>query len=309
MENVTVRGVSLFDVYVNLFIKMILKRSGRKRIYSSSEAALAELERMKRETPENADIPAGLKLSTLAGREEFLGSPLYRFSSEKKSGKTVVYLHGGAFVNQPIPRHFKAVDRLCADSGAEVFFPVYPKAPAHDYRGTYELVEALYRRLLETRGSEDIVFMGDSAGAMLCVTLCGFFAEKGLPLPSKLILYSLVADASLDNPEIARVDPKDPMQGADGLREYIRAWAGDEPLTSPLIDPMNADLSVLPETLIVCGENEVFTPDALIFTEKARAAGADVTCCVFKRMYHCFPLFSLRAAKTVRGMACDFLEK
>ena len=301
-KNVITKGVSPYDVCANSYIKRLLKKSGRKSFFSSAEVAKRELERRKRGRTDDVGFRIDPRWRTLAGRALFGGYPMYRFLPENKSGKTVLYIHGGGFVKQPVPRHFRFADRFCAESGAEVFFPIYPKAPAHGFRETFSLIEALYRSLLETRDSRDVVFMGDSAGAMLCVTLCGELRKKDLPLPGKLVLYSLVADAALENPEIRRIDPKDPMQGADGLREYIRAWAGTEPLSSPLINPMAVDFSLLPETLLFSGANEIFSADARLFAKKAQAAGANVTCYIFRRMYHCFHLFDLQAAKTVRRL-------
>ena len=308
MDNVILKGVSLYDIIGNLYIKSVLKRSGRKSFFASAETAKKELERMRSENSSDIGFTPDPGWKTFAGRELSGGFPLYRFSPLKKSGKTVVYLHGGGFVNQPDPRHFKMADRLALESGAEILFPIYPKAPLHGYKETYALIKALYRGLLETMDSKDVIFMGDSAGAMLCVTLCGELSKKDIPLPDKLVLFSLVADTALNNPEIEKIDPKDPMQGVDGLREYIKAWAGDEPISSPLINPMAADLSVLPETLMFSGTNEIFCPDVRNFAAKAKNAGADVTLYIFKHMYHCFHLFDLQAAKTVRDITREKIK-
>ena len=304
MDNIIIKGVWPYDICANVYIKAVLNRTGRKQFYASAEAADKALARLRRESRDDIDFPIDPKWKTFAGRETFGGSPLYRFRAGKPGGKAILYLHGGGFVNQPDARHFKMIDRLCAKSGTEIFVPVYPKAPRHTFEETYALVEALYRRLLETRGSEDVIFMGDSAGAMLCVTLCGAFAEKGLPMPKKLILISLAADAALENPEIKRIEPRDPMQGADGLRKYIRAWAGEEPVSSPRINPMAVDFAALPEMILFSGMNEIFCPDVRVFVRRAQEAGANVTCYLFKHMYHCFPVFDLLAAGTVRRLAC-----
>ena len=38
----------------------------------------------------------------------------------------ILYLHGGAYMNQPVSFHYKMVSHLAAGIGAEVYFPVYP---------------------------------------------------------------------------------------------------------------------------------------------------------------------------------------
>lgn len=309
MDNIIItKGVWPYDIFANLIIRHFLKKRGSKEIFSSAEKADEVLSGLNAEKQDAFRLM--FRLKNEVHDETLNGFPLYVFSPKGglRSEKKVIYLHGGAFVNQPDRRHFRLAGELSEKSGASLFFPVYPKAPGHQFKETYDLVEKLFLRLSEEVGAENVVFAGDSAGAMLCVTLCGFFREKGLPLPSKLVLFSPVAETALSNPEIARIYPRDPMQGTEGLKRYIEAWAGDEPIDSPLIDPMSADLSILPETLIFCGMNEIFNPDVCLFAEKAAAAGAKITCFRFRHLYHCFVLFDQLAAKRARKTTAKFIS-
>ena len=58
-------------------------------------------------------------------------------------------LHGGAYVLQPSMMHFNMVHKIAQAIDAKVVFPIYPKAPKHQYRETYEKLEKVYRGLLE----------------------------------------------------------------------------------------------------------------------------------------------------------------
>ena len=307
-KSVITKGVWPYDIFANFIIRSILKKRGSKLIFSSASKAEEFLAGLS--TEEQDAFRMTVKLKNKVREETIDGFPLYVISPNNgtENKKTVIYFHGGAFVNQPDKRHFQMVDDLVSKSGAEFFFPIYPKAPGHKFRETYALAEKLYARLLDEAGKGNIVFAGDSAGAMLCVTLCSFFSEKGLPLPSKLILFSPVAETALSNPEIETISPRDPMQGTDGLIKFIEAWADDEPLDSPLIDPMSVDLSILPETVIFCGMNEIFNPDVCLFTEKAANAGAKIKCFRFKHLYHCFVLFDQLAAKWARRKTAELIN-
>ena len=44
----------------------------------------------------------------------------------------ILYLHGGAYMNQPVSFHYKMVAHFAAALGARVYFPVYPKIPEHN---------------------------------------------------------------------------------------------------------------------------------------------------------------------------------
>ena len=303
MSAVVTKGVLPYDLIANFIIRAILKKRGTKETFSSAEAAERALRSLSAGEQDAYRMRCGLK--NRVEEELVSGFPVYTISPKKGDAtkKRVLYLHGGAFVNQPDDRHFRLADDLVSRSGAVLVFPVYPKAPSHRFGEAYGMIEGIYDRLTAEVGAENVILSGDSAGAMLCVTLCHFFRSKGKALPSKLILFSPVADTSLSNPEIQKIYPRDPMQGVDGLKKYIEAWAGDESVSSPLIDPAAVDPSILPETTVFCGMNEIFEPDAAAFAERAASAGADVRCFRYRHMYHCFVLFDLISASAVRRMA------
>jgi acetyl esterase/lipase len=48
----------------------------------------------------------------------------------------------------------------------------------------------------------------------------------------------------------------------------------------------------LPPILIVVGDHEIMQDDSVMFTEKAKAAGVDVTLRLWEGMVHCFPLLA-----------------
>ena len=55
--------------------------------------------------------------------------------------KVILFLHGGAYVLQPSMMHFNMVHKIAQAIDAKVVFPIYPKAPKHQYRETYEKLE------------------------------------------------------------------------------------------------------------------------------------------------------------------------
>ena len=82
--------------------------------------------------------------------------------------KVILFLHGGAYVLQPSMMHFNMVHKIAQAIDAKVVFPIYPKAPKHQYRETYEKLEKVYRGLLEEHTNPNsIIVMGDSAGGGL----------------------------------------------------------------------------------------------------------------------------------------------
>ena len=288
-----------YDYCANFVVKSLLKKRNAKEIYSSAEKSEKYLSSLTQEKQDGYRVPEYIKFKNKSETLSLGGFPLIRMTPDGQTEcrKAVIYLHGGAFVNQPDDRHYRIPDDLSTYSGAEVNFFIYPKAPSHTYKEAYALTEKLYLELSEKYGSENITLMGDSAGATMSICLCEVFRKKNIPLPSQLILYSPVTEMRLSHPDIEKIFPHDPMQGVDGLKLFAKAWAGEADILSPLLNPVETDLSLLPKTTIFAGTTEIFNPELREFVRKCKKAGSDVSLYQYKGMYHCFVLFDLLAAR------------
>lgn len=116
------------------------------------------------------------------------GVEVFIFNQGKK--RKIIYLHGGAYCEQPLLPHFMFCDTIAKRTDSEIVFPIYRKAPEHTYTGTYDFLEGYYKGLLESIKSEDILFMGDSSGGGLALGFCEYLNENSLPMPKRLILLS-----------------------------------------------------------------------------------------------------------------------
>lgn len=292
-----------YDYCANIVIKSLLKKRNAKAIYSSNELSLKTLASLTPEKQDSYTVPDYISFKNKTQMLSLGGFPLLKITPQETQScsKAVIYLHGGAFVNQPDDRHYRAADDLVTYSGADLYFFIYPKAPSHDYKLTYKLVEELYTNLMNKYKS--VILMGDSAGAMMSLCLCEVFRNKGIALPEQLILFSPVADTSLSHPDIAKINPRDPMQGVDGLKNYIGAWSGGDDILSPVLNPVATDLSKLPKTTIFAGGCEIFNPELRSFVQQSENAGADITLYQYPMMYHCYVLFDLLAARFTKKKA------
>lgn len=293
-----------YDYCANLVIKSLLGRRSAKKIYSSHELSLETLSKLNAEIQDSYTVPDYIEFKNETQMLSLGGFPLLKITPrDKKSKKAVIYLHGGAFVNQPDDRHYRVADDLVTYSGAQLYFFIYPKAPSHDYKLTYALTEQLYTELQAKFGNDNVILMGDSAGATMSLCFCEVFRNKGIKTPSQLILFSPVANMSLSHPDIKKIFPRDPMQGVDGLVNYAKAWAGGDDLFSPVLNPSATDLGKLPKTTIFAGTCEIFNPELKDFVRECEKAGSDVTLYQYPGMYHCYVLFDLLAARFTKKKA------
>ena len=215
-------------------------------------------------------------------RSEFEGMPVWALQSPGSSSEeTVVAVHGGGLVLQPVIFNWLAYARMARDTGATVIVPIYPLVPQGGTAGTVVPAMAdLISAQIDQHGAENVSVFGDSAGGNIALAAVQEMVRRGDPVPSRMVLSSPPLDATLSNPAIQFVD--DPvLSGTPTLSAVLktsRLWADGLDLTDPLVSPLYGSLAGLPPTAVYAGSNDVVAPDVLILREEALATpGADFT--------------------------------
>ena len=200
--------------------------------------------------------------------------------------RVLLYLHGGAFVLRLPEGHSEMVSRLCAGMGVSAFMPWYRLAPEHPFPAALDDCLAAYQHLLERHSADNVIVMGDSAGASLTLSLLNRLKQEKLPMPRAAVALSPITDFAqvsatwLLNTRfepLARVQPFVAPQ-----RHYLRG----ENLVNPLASPIYGDLAGLPPVLLVCGGNEALRDDSIGYVRKAIAAGVDARVHLWHGMAH-----------------------
>ena len=224
---------------------------------------------------------------------EFDGVDIAVYNAKSTTGKYIFYFCGGAYVDPPLLFHWTFLDRLSRGTDATVIMPVYLKGPDYTYRESYANSLALYEKLLEYIPAEDITFMGDSAGGSYALSLAIQARDALLPLPGNIVMFSPWVDMTMSNPEIPYYESIDPMIVTYGVRMKGETFAGDTPLDSYILSPINADLSGLPDMMLFVGTKEVLLPDCRLFRDKALSEGATLDYYEYEDMLHTFPIFPI----------------
>lgn len=211
------------------------------------------------------------------------------FNEIEDSERLVIYLHGGIYVNEIKLPHISFCDKLAKKVNATVFAPIYPLAPNHTYEETYEIVENLYRHLLEMK--KPIIIMGDSAGGGLSAAFSEYLIVNDLPQPENLILISPWLDVSMsgdyDDVEFG------PMLGVDGLREMGETWAAGLDPKDYKVSPLFGEVAGLAKTTLFVGTHEIFYPDVVNFYNKLKDNGVDAELNVGEGMTHVYAIYPL----------------
>ncbi len=120
----------------------------------------------------------------------FEGFAVHRINAHRSgcgSKQAVLFLPGGGGMARATMLHYDTAKKLAVRTNAEIIIAHYPLAPQHNVRYALDWLERLYKEvILKDHRTEDVVFMGDSAGANLILSLTYRLEDK----PRSLIVIS-----------------------------------------------------------------------------------------------------------------------
>lgn len=204
----------------------------------------------------------------------------------------ILYLHGGGYVIGSPRSHIAVAARLAVRARASTSVIDYRLAPEHPYPAAIDDCVAAYRAIIADRDAASVVIAGDSAGGGAALATMVALRDAGDPLPAAAYLLSPWTDLTASGESATTLVDVDPMITMSGLHEFAALYAGDQPLDSPGVSPLFADLSGLPPMLVQVGSDEVLLSDSMRLVAVARAAGVVVDVDVAPDMWHVFQAFA-----------------
>jgi acetyl esterase/lipase len=209
---------------------------------------------------------------------------------KKTAGNTVLlYLHGGGYVAGSPATHRLMVGSLVRRASLRAFVPDYRLAPENPRPAQLEDALAVYRRIVDVHGADNLVLAGDSAGGGLAVLLCCAARDAGLEQPRRLALLSPWVDLSgpTSNQESAR-SAMDIVMSAEQIRTIARLVEGREPGSMSPVDCNLHHLNGLPPTLVQVGTAELIGYQGEHLAARLNDAGVDVRLERWLNMQHVF---------------------
>lgn len=295
MPSLASRGIALY---------LRLKR--RKRVFADAAGLHRSIREERRAGPPRPPFWLRVRAEQrqLAGRTLFTLTP----RSGPAPTRTLLFLHGGAYVHELFWPHWLFLERLVRELRLRVLLPIYPLAPEHDYRATRAYLLALCRELQPEVATASWWIGGDSAGGGLTLALAQQIAAAGLPQPRGLVLISPWLDLSLSDPRCAELDRIDLLLGREGLLEAARLYAAGAPFAEPWLSPLFGPLTGLPPLLLFAGTRDLLLPDSRNLCVRAAAAGLDLTYHEAPGMIHDWMLLPLPEARPALAALAAFLE-
>lgn len=241
-----------------------LMRATRKRAFSTAEGGHRLLARPK---GPSAPPPAMLRRTAVRTRS-VAGFDVHAVTrpDARTDLPVVVYLHGGAYVNEVVKQHWALVERFATELDVEVWLPVYGLAPEHTAAEAHALVGALLEALYD--GGRACWLAGDSAGGGLALAAAQEAVARGRSTVRGLTLIAPWLDLGMRNPEVDELEPHDPWLARAALRPIADAWAGPLSLDDPRVSPLLGSVEGLPPVEIWVGTRDITLPDCRLLRDR-----------------------------------------
>lgn len=233
---------------------------------------------------------------TLPGAEGARAARIYTPQGRdvRSAQPTLLYLHGGGWVQGGIDTHDGLCGTLASLSGLRVISFDYRLAPEHKFPAAPDDVLACYRALLDGAGdlnitSEQLAVGGDSAGGNLTACLMHDLMAANLPLPAAQVLLYPGTDGRLTSQSMQDL-AEQPLLAASRIAWYLSLYLPDDqdrtdPRVSPLLTPHH---SGQPPAFVVAGGHDPLWDDALSHAEALKSAGVSVELLQYPGQVHAF---------------------
>ncbi|MCS5503815.1 alpha/beta hydrolase fold domain-containing protein [Lysinibacillus capsici] len=292
------------------FEKLLFSQSNKKS-FSSIENAQQFIKQRGTENIHPYVIGEDVNLLSALKEQTFEDMQVFILNDQKSSSQMVIlYIHGGAWTNQPLNLHWLFMDKMAQALNAKVIVPIYPKVPHFSYQDTYPKMLSLYKDILASiESSNQLTIIGDSAGGNIALGLIQLLKRDGLPQPQDIILLSACVDMSLENPLIQEYEENDPMLASEGMEVITKIWAADKALKDPIISPIYGDFQGVGKITHFIGSHESLYPDAIQFDEKLTEQGVAINTFVYPKMNHVFVVMPIPEAVDAQQKIINILSK
>ena len=229
-----------------------------------------------------ARVPGYVKKEYNLSKYEVENRPVYVM--EPKEGVTndlvIMYVHGGSYVADLEKEHWKTCGDIINQLGCTIILPDYPLTPKYNYKDTIEMMESLYKKVIQQVESSNLVVMGDSAGGGLALALVEKMGEENIAMPNQTILISPWLDVRMNNPKIAEIEDEN-YAGKDGIDSY-------------LVNPVDGPLDKLQNVSIFTGTYDILNADVGVLKERAEKVGTNINVYETEKATHIWLLYKYK---------------
>ena len=273
-----------------------------------TQSTMEDYENAKADTTDKstAEIPDGIVFPREVKQYRVGIMQVFEVAAQDDTKPVVLYIHGGAYLHNFTPQHWKAMVEWAETTGCGIVTPNYPLLFRYHVKDAFSLMLQLYQLLQERYSSKRILIMGDSAGGGFSLALTQeVLKNDSIDSPSRLVLISPWVDVVGGDDALQEYDT---MLGLKVLRLVGADWAGDMNPHDPMVSPLYGEMQGLPPTDIYVGTWETLYTDIVKAYDKMKSASVDAHLHVKEKMGHVYPLWPCPEGKAARNEISEIIN-
>ena len=288
------------------FLAMLFAQGKERAEPTSLEDLARDMETLAATVPPVEGV--SVATHSLGGIEGLWFAPEH--SSDEQ--RCILYIHGGGYGAGSPHTHQTLTALIAKNAGIPAWSIDYRLSTEAPFPAAIEDCLAAYMGLVDSGyDARQIAVVGDSAGGGAAVALGLMLADRGLPQPSCMVLFSPWADLTLSGPSHQKCIDRDPSISR-GLLDLCRnAYVQPDEQESRYASPGLADLTGLPPLLIQVGSEELLLSDSVMLAANAGTARVEVNLQIWPQMGHVFQAYYpfVEGAEEALGAATDWLRR
>ena len=261
--------IKVFGYMNNIDYQHSISQSYQSRLIQTAMGLFGMKKKIERKmitngfAKEPAEIPDSLSKNFNIQESEHEERKVWTISPiDSKSDLIILYFHGGAYMSNLRTEHWSLIAKLITKTCATIVVPDYPLTPDSNCKETYDFIKDLFTRLITEYPSEQIVFMGDSAGGGLALGFTQQLRDENKKQPDQIIIFSPWLDVTMCNPMLERLEKEDNLLSIAGLKNAGQKYAADLDLKDFRVSPVYGDLTGLCRISLFTGTKDILNADA-----------------------------------------------
>ncbi len=283
----------------------------RDTIYEGGEGYVQNLNARAVDNLVDYEIPSSVKMNVSVYDTHEHSMQVFYVNEETFSDTLIVYIPGGAYLNNPLKYHWKLINNVAQQTDCPIIVPIYLKVPNYTCEESQAKMMEFYKDLASREGVEHIIFMGDSSGGGMALALAQQIRDLKTDIlaPEQLFLIAPWMDVSMETEGIEEIAEYDPMLGIVGLKDIGELWAGDLDVHDAAVSPIYGSFENLGKITLFIGTRDMLYPDNIKFDEILTAEGIEHTLVVEEGLNHPYPLFPTPEADNAQQLMIDIINE
>ena len=277
-------------------IKAVIRASGMKKQFLGEPEEIVERAKKRNEAnfiPELKDKDGEVEISKI----EVDGFPVLTMT-HKEAKKANLFIIGGGMIAPPRPKSIEKSLLIAKESGLDLWIPYYPLCTEYPITRAFEVILAVYKKMLERYGAERISVLGSSSGGNLALGLPAYinFLKSDTPMPSAIIALSPGSSPTTDEEwkRMEELDKKDIMIPAAYMKHAEKIMRhGSDSVPDFMLHLQNGDFTACPKVFFMYGSDETLFALAPSFEAAMKKYDVPYEMIVGEGMFHCYPVFPI----------------